>query len=214
MTNPLNKLFSGLKPQKKVDLSGKILRLNNITVLTLDERWNVLFTNIEKTPAIIKCEEKINNYMKEQAKLTAEQNAGAFEKKALLNKIMELSAGAEGDESEEILKRIDECREKVETINTRQNETEERLLVIPDDIRDANRELLENMVSYLYYNMRKAHKRVLELDVLIESARNSLLDYIEEREVLSTTYNDAYSSFHDLIGADQISELDKFFGVE
>ena len=43
-------LFKSKKRINKLD--EKILRKNNISILLLDERWNAIFRNIEKTEDI------------------------------------------------------------------------------------------------------------------------------------------------------------------
>ena len=210
----INKFIDVFKKNKKTELPSSILKLNNISVLTLDERWNTLFKDIEKTPIIIRCEEKINGYLKEQAGLTAEQKDIAAQKKEFLKRIMEISAEAFDKVSDEPYERMDSYRQQVEAINLRQSVIEERFSDIQQEIADANMEMLENAVSYLYYNIGKAHKRIEELDSLIEEIKKKLTDYIDERYTISEAYNEAYCSFHDLLGAEQISALDKLFEIE
>jgi len=214
VSNKLNKLVDSLVTRKKTELPSNILRPNNISVLTLDERWNTLFKNIEKTSIIVRCEEKINGYLIERAKLTSEQKECSVQKKEILKRIMEISAEAFDQNSDEALERMDSYRSQVEGINARLSEIEERFSGIEKEIADANMEMLENAVSYLYYNIRKAQKRVEELDGLIEETRKKLMECISERYTISEAYNEAYTSFHDLLGAEQVSELDRLFGIE
>ena len=214
MPNPLEKIFDGLKTKKKVELSESVLLIGNISVLTLDERWNTLFTDIEKTPEIIKSEEKINNFIKEQARLTSEEKDNRSEKKSLLKMIMDISSEAFDHDDELALEKIEDCRIKAEEINVRLTEIEERLSAIPAEIKKANIELLENAAMHLYYNIKSTHDRIVELDGLIMETSETLDKYSQERDALSGSYNDVYSCFHDLLGAEQISELDKLYGFD
>jgi len=210
--------LNNLVPLKKTELPEDILKQNGISILTLDERWNVLWKNIKKPPAIVKCEDKITGLLKKQAKLTGEKKECAREKKVLLKRIVELSAEAYEDEndsdSDEALKRIDSCREKIEEINAHFPEIDEKLTEVAKQIIAANIELLESAVSHLYFNIEKAHKRIVELEGMIADVKSVLMDYVEEKEVLAEAFNEAYSCFHDLLGAEQVSELDKLFGFE
>ena len=60
------------KSNKKVNFDKKILRKNNISILVLDERWNSLFKNVEKTEKIIKLERELIELLKEESRLNSE----------------------------------------------------------------------------------------------------------------------------------------------
>jgi hypothetical protein len=224
MSGSKSKFFGGAKALKKIELPGSILKSNKISILTLDERWNTLFKGIEKTSAILHCEEKINNYIKEQAKLTAELKDSKLEKKALLHRIIEETTEAFGSDSDgdngdgalvgAALRQIEECKARVEDINAKQPVISDRLSVIQNELMNANMELLENAAAYLYQNINRMNKRITELDHLIEESRKALGDYVEERDEISVMYSEVYAHFHDLLGADQISELDRIYGTE
>ena len=214
MPNSLNKFLDGFHLRKKLDLPDNLLKLSSISVLTLDERWNIFFRSLEKTSVIVKCEEKIKDLIKERARLTAELKENTSMKKMLLREIVELTSEASDSDDESALVKIDECRMKVEGINARKPEIEERLTALPSEIMNANMELLENAASYLYHDIKKKQRRLNELNKLIMEMSETLDSYTEEREVLTCTYNEMYSSFHDLLGADLISELDKRYKLE
>ncbi|MCL2163253.1 MAG: hypothetical protein FWH55_02435 [Oscillospiraceae bacterium] len=214
MPNPINKFLDGFSPRKKIVLPENLLKLSSISVLTLDERWNVFFRTLEKTSVIIKCEEKIKDLIKERARLTAELKENAALKRKLLREIVELTSVASESDDESALEKIDDCREKIEGINSRKPEIEERLTVLPSEIMGANMELLENAASYLYHDIKKKQRRLNELNKLILEMSETLDSYTEERELLTCTYNEMYSSFHDLLGAELISELDKRYDFE
>ena len=84
---------------------------------------------------------------------------------------------------------------------------------MPDRIKAANLELLENTVGIVYFKIRSSRKRVEELEKLIEETRERLKQYIDEKESLSQDDNDIYSYFHDLLGGEELEKLDnEFFG--
>ena len=202
-------MLDGLRPQKRIELDGDILRRNRISFLTLDERWNSLFVDIEKTPVIQKHEEHINNLLKKQAKLTNESKEIYTEKKRLLDRIMSLTTEAFDREDENARKEIDVCEMRVHEINQRGPEIEEELTGLVHEVKNANMELLENAVSHIYDGILKSQHRVAELETHIMELREHIQNSIEEREKVLESYNEAYQLLHGLLGAEQMEELDR-----
>jgi chromosome segregation ATPase len=195
----------------KAKLDRKILRKNDISLLTLDERWNSLFVNIEKTPVMLKCEDRIRELLKEQAHLIAEEKETVQKKKMYMDKIIKLTTEVFDNNNEKAKTEMKECEKEIKDINERaaglQNELEE----VPDKIKDTNLELLEETVNAVYFKIRANQKRVEELGKLIEETHLKLKDYIDEKGTLSENYTDTYSYFHDLLGGEELEKLDKEF---
>jgi hypothetical protein len=70
------------KTAEKKKFDRNILYKNSISLLILDERWNGLFKNIEKTPDIISLEEKLKELLKTQSRLIAESKETAVRKRS------------------------------------------------------------------------------------------------------------------------------------
>jgi chromosome segregation ATPase len=195
----------------KAKLDRKILRKNDISLLTLDERWNSLFVNIEKTPVMLKCEDRIRELLKEQAHLIAEEKETVQKKKMYMDKIIKLTTEVFDNNNEKAKTEMKECEKEIKDINERaaglQNELEE----VPDKIKDINLELLEETVNAVYFKIRANQKRVEELGKLIEETHLKLKDYIDEKGTLSENYTDTYSYFQDLLGGEELEKLDKEF---
>ena len=189
----------------------KILRKNNISLLILDERWNSLFTTIEKTPEIIKCEERIKDLLKEQSRLTAESKEIALIKKRCMDKIMKLTTEAFENNNDQAKDEMQDCHKEIQRINDRAISLEEELENVPDQIGEANLELLDLSVNIVYFRIRSSQKRVEELEKLMEEAHIKLKEYIDEKGNLSQDYTDIYTYFHDLLGAEELEKLDKEF---
>jgi len=201
------------KTKKNRKFDTRTLIKNDISLLILDERWNRLFTNTQKTAAIERCEQKLRDLLKEQARLIAEQKEIAAAKKLYMDKIIKLTPDVfeKGDDSAKEEMKIAE--REIKNINTRAKEIEYGLEKMPDRIKQANLELLEETVNVVYFKMRSGMKRVEELEKLIDETKAKLKEYIDEKEALSQDDTDIYSYFHDLLGAEEIEKLDKeFFG--
>lgn len=194
-------------------LDRKILRKNDISLLILDERWNKLFINTPKTPRIALCEEKLKELLKEEARLTAEALEIAADKKKHMDRIIKLTPAVFGENDEEAKKEMAFCEKEIKRINERSPQIKKALDDMPERIKAANLELLENTVSIVYFKIRSSSKRVEELEKLIEETRERLKQYIDEKESLSQDDNDIYSYFHDLLGGEELEKLDnEFFG--
>jgi len=195
--------------RKKNIFDVRVLRKNDISLLILDERWNSLFNNIEKTHEIEKCEERLRQLLKDEARLREEQRRNSVIKKKCMKKIVELTEAVYEDHDEKAANEMECCQKEILRINKRAEEIEEELEKIPDLIKETNLQLLDYMVNKVYFRIRAARKRVEELDVLIEKTREQLKQYIDEREMLAQDDTDVYSYFHDLLGREELERLDR-----
>ncbi len=204
-------MFEFLKKKQKAKFDSHVLRKNDISLLILDERWNKLFENTQKTPQIAASEEKLKAHIKEEAKLTAEAREIAASKKSHLDKIIKLTPAVFERNDSEAVKEMEFCEKEIKRINERAKKIEEDLDILPEKKKQANLELLENTVNIVYFKMRSGRKRVEELEKLIEEERAKLKEYIDEKESLSQDDTDIYSYFHDLLGGEELERLDKEF---
>ncbi len=213
MFNPLKKLFKRKVRHQRKKFDRSVLRKNNIRLLILDERWNGLFQNTPKTEEIVECEKKLRELLKEEARLTAESKELSHRKKVCMDKILKLTPDVFEKNDEQAKLEMHNCEKEIKHINQRLKEVEEGLEINPDKVRDANLELLEHTVNTVYFKMRENQKRYGELEKLIEVTRQKLMEYTEEKGILSQDDASTYSYFHDLIGGEELEKLDKeYFG--
>ena len=198
--------------KKKLDI--KILRKNNISLLILDERWNKLFANTPKTPAIERCEQRLKELLKEESRLMAEQKEIATSKKQHMDNIINLTPAVFEKNDENAKKQMQFSESEIKRINDRSKRITEQIDEMPERIKQANLELLEQTVIIVYFKMRSSGKRVEELEKLIEESRTRLKEYIDEKESLSQDDTDIYSYFHDLLGGEELEKLDKEYFSE
>lgn len=203
-------LFNGKKTEN-ARLDRKILRKNDISLLLLDERWNKLFVNNQKTPEIAACEDKLTGLFKSQARLLAEEKENAADKKKCMDMILKLTPAVFDAGDAAAKEEMQNCEKEIKKLNDRSAKNQEELDAIPDKIRDVNLELLENTVKAVYFKIRTEQKRVEELSALIAETRERLKAYIDEKETLSQDHTDTYSYFHDLLGGEELERLDKLY---
>ena len=199
--------------EKKAGFDAKILRKNDISLLILDERWNSLFTTTEKTPEILKCEEKIREYLKEQSRIISESKEIAARKKELMDKILKLTTEAYDNNNLKAKEEMQSSEKEIVKINERLKVIGEQIESMPGKIGQANLELLEHTVTLVYFGMKRRESRVRELVALIEETKERLKEYIDEKESLAQDNTDVYTYFHDLIGGEELERLDEeYFG--
>ncbi len=199
------------KKNKAHGFDLKVLFKNDISLLTLDERWNGLFKNMEKTNDITECENRIKELLKEQSRLITETKDISVKKKECMDSIIRLTTEVFDKNNKEAHTKMQECEKSIVAINKKMEENEERLLDIPKEIREENLQLLEYTVKLVYFSIRENQLRVSELDKEIVEAKEKLKKMIEEREFLAEDYSDTYSYFHDLLGKDELQKLDEIY---
>jgi len=195
--------------KRKMKFDKSILRRNDISLLILDERWNKLFINTPKTSAIERCEQRLKELIKEEARLTAENKEIAVSKKHHMDRIIRLTTDVYDKNDENAKKEMQFSEGEIKRINDRTRQIENELDEMPERIKQANLELLEHTVNVVYLKIRLATRRVEELEKLIEETKARLKSYIDEKESLSQDDTDIYSYFHDLLGAEELERLDK-----
>ncbi|TYQ16784.1 UNVERIFIED_CONTAM: hypothetical protein Cloal_3357 [Acetivibrio alkalicellulosi] len=200
-------IFKSKHSKKKFDKS--VLRMNNISILILDERWNALFKNTEKTEEIKTNENALKELLKEEARLNTEHKKISVEKKKHLDMIIKLTPEVFEKNDEQARLQMTKCEKEIKKINERFVKIEEELEGIPDKIRETNLDLLESTVNTVYFKMRNNQRRLKELETLIEETKKNLEQYIDEKGKLSENDTDIYTYFHDLIGASELEKLDK-----
>jgi predicted RND superfamily exporter protein len=200
-----------LKRKRTAKFDSKVLRKNDISLLILDERWNKLFENTQKSPQIAAAEEKLKDHIKEEARLIAEAREISANKKKHMDRIIKLTPAVFENNEPEAIKEMEFCEKEIKRINERSKKIEEELDILPDKKKKANLELLEQTVNIIYFKMRSGRKRVEELEKLIEEERGRLKAYIDEKESLSQDDTDIYSYFHDLLGGEELQRLDEEF---
>ncbi len=194
---------------KKPVFDKSVLRKNDIDILILDERWNSLFVNIEKTPDIIAFEVLLKELLKKEAKITIEKKNIELIKKKCMSKILELTPLVYDKHVEKAKEEMSECEVEIKRINKRFAEIEEELYKTEREIKHTNIELLEQAVLVVYFKIRKIQKRKDELTIHIEQLKDKLKHLIEEKEAIVEDSGEVYTYFHDLLGPEELERLDQ-----
>ena len=171
--------------------------INDIPILTLDERWYHLITDKLKTDEIRYWEKRLNELLKKQGQVNNDIKEVKKIKKQLIQDVVDNMQDEDNDPKkakvmEQNQRLIQEAKDKI-------NSLEDEALDIPRDIVDANRNLLIETVK-VCYNKINSNKEDLEvLDKWINATRVKLKKNILIRQDKEEANNRMYSSMHDIL---------------
>lgn len=181
--------------------------INDIPILTLDERWYHLITDKLKTDEIRYWEKRLNELLKKQGQVNNDIKEVKKIKAQLIQDVVDNMQDEDNDPKkakvmEKNQRLIQEAKDKI-------NSLEDEALDIPRDIVDANRNLLIETVK-VCYNKINSNKEDLEvLDKWINATRVKLKKNILIKQDKEEANNRMYSSMHDILGVDVMKELDR-----
>ena len=197
-----------------VNLDAATLRQNNITRLTIDERWMKLFVSIPMSPEIVKAQIDMNELIKKEAMLKNEQDNLEPAKKKSMNLIMGLTREAFENNNDEAKSRLKDCKKEIERINERINKILEDIEKTSDELRDANEKLLNDTIRYIFTTLRnnniRSHIIRDELAVLVQ--REAELK--TELDSINLDWTSFAVNFTELIGTDLVKKLESEYGLE
>ena len=197
--------------KKPIIFDKGVLRKNDISLLILDERWNSLFKQSEKSSSFLKAEQALKDLLKEQARLETEKQEITQRKKKCMATILQLSDENYQKNHPSALEDMQKCQQEITVINDRLAEIEDEISKIPERIKKAKLDLLELTVNDVYDRLRTAQLKIKKLESEIELQKEKLKNMIAEKEGLSELVENAYSYFHDLLGGEEVEKFDKEF---
>lgn len=203
---------SGGETQAIIDAA--VLRENNITRLTIDERWTKLFVNLPMSPAIEKAQNEMNELIKKEAMLRQEQENLEPNKKKLMNKIISLTKGAFEDNDDAAKAELRDCKREIERINDRMDKIHEDIERVNNDLREANIRLLNETVSYIFSTLRSNKERAEAITKELEEIRQREKKLQEELDTINLDWTSFAINFTDLLGSDLVNKLETQYGLE
>lgn len=204
------------KPEEEMYpyIDKSILRQNNISRLTIDERWTKLFSNLPMSPIIEKLQNEMNELIKKEAMLKQEQENLDPNKKMLMKKIISLIKDAFEENDDSAKSELKKCRKNIEKINERMDKIFEDIEKTHDELREANVRLLNETVEYIFStlkgNKERAETITRELK-LIRQRENALK---EELDSINLDWTSFAVHFTELLGIDLVKRLESQYGLE
>jgi len=195
-------------------LDRSVLRQNNITRLTIDERWTKLFAGMPMSPAIEKLQGEVNELIKKEAMLQQEQENLEPNKKRIMNRILSLTKDAFEDNDEEAKAELGRCRKEIEKINMRMEEITGDIEKTREELQDANLRLLNETVRYIFSTLRKNRERAEAITRELEMIRQREIELKKELATINLDWTSYAVNFTELLGVENVKRLESHFGLE
>lgn len=179
----------------------------NIPILILDERYNVVMPDKDKTPRIRKLEAKVASLLKKQGKVTNTIKEVKKIKAKLLQDVVENMEDVLEDSDyqkkmEKSQKLILEAKQKLEELEDAERE-------IPRELKKANQELLLEFVQVCYGRLSANREDIELLNQWINEMRVELKKKLVIKQEKEIKNNDIYAYMHDLLGHELIQMFDE-----
>ncbi len=192
-------------------LSGK-----KIPVLTLDNKWHQLFTQAEtEIPADVRRgEEKLNDLLKRQGKLTTESKEIRKLKKKLMEEIMEIADAAGGNPDPKSEKKMEEKQRLINECNQKLEDYADELKFLPAEIDKVNYRLMLTTMDICY---RRILENTRDIDVIndwVKNVRIEIKKNLVRKDEREKSNFDLYSYMHDIFGAEVIEIFDMKYNPE
>ncbi|SFP94776.1 hypothetical protein SAMN02910358_00218 [Lachnospiraceae bacterium XBB1006] len=196
--------------KSKIDNGEFIKALEDVKVplLVLDEKWHHLFVGVEKSKAIKEWESKENELLKLQGKLTTDLKDLKKLKQNLMNNIVDnMDDGTSQDEALR-QKKMTENKRLIDEVNEKMDEANDRLLDLPRELEEANRQLMIHSMDVCYKKLRQNAVEIEEIGTWIKRIRIELKKNIIIKQTDEMKNEEIYSYMHDVLGPKAIDVFD------
>lgn len=197
------------KSKSKRDLEiEKIFDKRKVPILTLDDKWYNLFAGYDKPIGIREIEDKLNQLIKRQGKLTNDMKDLKVLKKKLMQDIidhMDVNDAAAGVAK---AKKMNQNQRMIKEISEKMKVAEDEIFEIPYQIKAMNEQLIIESTKECYRRINSNNQQVTEIAKWIDNVRNELKEKMLMKQDLEMKNTEIYSYLHDMLGPELIQQLD------
>jgi chromosome segregation ATPase len=193
---------------------SSVLRKNDITRLSIDERWTKLFVTIPMPSEIKEAEDEMNELIKQEAMLQNEQDNLEPQKRKAMAAIMNLTKEAFEEDNDEAKHKLKENKKEIERINKRINDVMEELEKLKDKLKQANIELLNKSINHIFSTLKANNKRAHEIKEELSQIEERQKLLTEERDTISLDWTNYAVQLTELIGTDPVREFENAYRLE
>ncbi len=193
---------------KKEDEYRVALEGKKIPILTLDNKWHQLFTQVNCPSKIDSLSKQLNELLKRQGKITTETKEIHKIKKRLMDEIVVLAEqiGENGNPSLE--KKMDEKKRLIGECNEKMDSYKDEMLDLPREIDRINYELMMLTMESCYEKIQESTREIEEISEWVSAIRVELKERLVHKQELEILNHELYSYMHDIFGADVIELFD------
>ncbi|MCM1173869.1 MAG: hypothetical protein NC341_02330 [Blautia sp.] len=199
---------------KKDDLKT-VLAGKNIPILTLDNKWHKLITPADRTPQMKALEEKLNELVKRQGKVTTDGKDIVKIKKKLMSEVLAIADALSKDPyNQKLLKDMEEHERLLKECNEKIALCEGEKTGLPAEIDKVNRKLMMATMEVCYRRLRENAREIDSLDNWIGQMRRELKKRAVRKQEMEEINHKTYAYMHDIFGADVIEIFDRTYHPE
>lgn len=199
---------------RKEEVYEHALQNKNIPLLTLDNKWHMLFGTAETTLTIKRLEEQLNNLLKRQGKLNTESKDIRRLKKKLMDEIVPAvdELGKKYDAALE--KKLNDNKRLINDCNDKLASYKDELLELPKEIEQVNYQLMLATMDVCYEKLKENTTEIDEIGEWITKIRVELKKKIIRKQEKEQQNQDLYHYMHAIFGADVIDIFDMKYNPE
>lgn len=177
----------------------------NTHLLVLDNKWHELFRS-KKPVKITTIENKLNDLLKLQGSLNDDiKNYQKLKKKLMEDMVQEMENSGQNN--------IQKTSKYINQINLNLEKAEEKLMEIPKEISEVNKQLVQETMNIFYNDMNKKHTEAIKYGEKVIELREQIKEQIIARDEAKSTFANLYGFLHDVVGADIIDQYDKYYNI-
>ena len=185
------------------------LKGKKIPILTLDNKWHLLFKQKGKPAQVEKTATELNELLVRQGQVNTQVKKVKALKKQLMGGIMvaadEMNSGKTGSKQEKKLKEskrlIEDCNQKLENL-------EDEQLDLPRLIEDKNYDLMLQTMEECYITLEENTSQIQQIDEWVKQIRIELKKRLVQKQEMEETNRNLYAYMHDIFGSDVIELFD------
>lgn len=182
-----------------------ISEMEQIPILTLDERWYHLITDKNKTDEIRYWEKKVNDLLKKQG----QTNNDIKEVKKIKAQLIQNVVDNMEDDSDKNMKKMNHSQRLIQEAKDKILKMEDEMKEIPKELANANQQLMYETIRACY-NRMNGNKQDLEvLEKWINATRLKLKKNLLIKQDKEEVNNQIYSYMHDILGPGIMGKLDR-----
>lgn len=193
------------------DFSIEVIESNlsrmKIPILTLDERYNLVMQDKDKTPEIRRLEAKVNGLLKKQGKVTNNIKEVKKIKARLLQDVVDNMDDSQGEAVRQ--KKMDKTQKLIQEAKQKLEELEETEMELPREIKEANQELLLEFIQVCYARLNSNKEDIELLNRWINETRIELKKNLVIKQEKEIKNGNIYTYMHDLLGPELIQMFDE-----
>lgn len=198
---------------RKEEVFIPALKDKKIPILTLDNNWHRLFTQVESSPEIERLEKDLNDLLKAQGKLNSESREIKTIKKRLMDEIVELMDEHQKHPSKALEKKLNENKRLIEECNEKLENNQDDLLDLPKKIEEVNYQLMLATMEVCYEQIKVNNDEIESISSWVDKMRIELKKKVVIKQQKLKRNQNYYTYMHNIFGMDVIDIFDIKYGV-